>query len=200
MYTLPLLAGLISALALRRQPQLAARINRGGLLISSLYLGWSLLAQAHVTEIARETLAAENQPTSPLLVTPAPFNTLLWRIVAMNEAGYQEGFYSLFDGRRSVHFTQYPSNRKLLDGLQDAWPVRRLQWFTKGLYKVENRDGSIIISDLRMGVEPDYAFNFKVAENGNPHPVAVPDERIDRPQDWARLPALLRRIWLEPAP
>ncbi|MCW8908899.1 MAG: metal-dependent hydrolase [Sedimenticola sp.] len=198
LYTLPLLAGLIGALSLQRRPRLAPRFNQAGLLLSSLYLGWSVAIQAHVTSLAEQTLADGHPPFERLLVTPAPFNTLLWRVVAMNEQGYQEGYHSLLDGSSRIHFDQYPSNTRLLDNLQQHWPATRLQWFTLGFYKVEEQNGSVVISDLRMGAEPDYVFQFKVATVSNPHPRPIPDERVLTPRNWSRVPDMIRRIWTEP--
>ena len=198
LYTLPLLIGVIAALILQRQPQLAQRFNRAGLLVSSLYLGWSVLVQAHVTGLAEETLATEDQQFGQLLVTPTPFNTLLWRIVAITEQGYQEGYHSLLDSNGQIDFTRHPGNRRLLDTLQQHWPVSRLQWFTRGFYKVEVYEGDVVISDLRMGAEPDYFFMFKVGTISNPHPKPSADERLLLPRNWNRVPQMLRRIWIEP--
>ena len=51
--------------------------------------------------------------------------------------------------------------------------MQRLQWFSRGIYSVSLRQQDIVISDLRMGVEPHYAFNFKVGKLENPHAKAV---------------------------
>ncbi len=198
LYTLPLLMGVIIALTLKRKPVLAQRFNQAGLVISTLYLGWSLTAQFQVKRIAEESLASTHPPTSALLVTPAPFNTLLWRIVAMDNTGYHEGYYSLLDKEPKITFTHYSSDNHLLDDLQQHWPVRRLTWFTKGFYKVEHLDDAIAMTDLRMGAEPDYVFRFKVGTISNPHPKPAPDERLHMPRNWERVPDMIRRIWIEP--
>lgn len=52
----------------------------------------------------------------------------------MGQDGYYEGFYSLLDGERSMRYDRYPSQPQLLRRLDEHWPVRRLQWFTKGFY------------------------------------------------------------------
>tara|TARA_R110002167_G_scaffold15034_4_gene60519 strand:- start:17013 stop:17438 length:426 start_codon:yes stop_codon:yes gene_type:complete len=62
----------------------------------------------------------------------------------------------------SPHFLAYHSQPVLLNSLQH-WPVERLRWFTKGFYKVEARNQEVQISDLRMALEADYVFRFKVA-------------------------------------
>ena len=47
-----------------------------------------------------------------------------------------------------------------------------MQWFTKNFYAAEVAAGDIVIKDLRMGLEPDYVFRFKVGRMGNPEEVA----------------------------
>jgi inner membrane protein len=51
-----------------------------------------------------------------------------------------------------------------------------------------------VLSDLRMGVEPDYVFAFRVADNGNPHPKAIVPQRIATKRDYGRLKELLERM------
>lgn len=199
LYTLPLLIGVITALLLHRQPLRAQRFNQAGLVISTLYLGWSLTAQIHIKQIAEKSLSTAKLSSTTLLVTPAPFNTLLWRIVAMDSEGYHEGYYSLLDKKPAIDFTRYTSETHLLDDLQQHWPVKRLVWFTKGFYKVENLNGAIAITDLRMGAEPDYVFSFKIGTVSNPHPKPSIDERLIMPRKWDRVPDMLRRIWTEPS-
>ncbi|WP_207062787.1 metal-dependent hydrolase [Motiliproteus sp. SC1-56] len=198
LYTLPLLAGLAAFLLLRRRPHLARRGNAVGLLLSTLYLAWSGAAQQWVELRTHRQLAAMALPHRQVLVQPAPLNTLLWRVLVMTDNGYREGFHSLLDGERPILFKAYRSEPALLSGLEHHWPVERLQWFTKGFYKVGADGQDIVISDLRMGLEPTYVFSFKVGERGNPHPRARPAQQRPVRQDMGRLPGLWKRIWQYP--
>lgn len=47
---------------------------------------------------------------------------------------------------------------------ESHWPVDRLQWFTKGFYRVGQEGQSVVITDLRMGGGDYYVFRFKVGE------------------------------------
>jgi inner membrane protein len=161
LYTVPLLVGLVAALARRAHAGLAW--NRWGLILSTGYLAWSVMAQAYVRELAEDTLAARGAPAARLLVTPTAFNTVLWRVVAMREDGYEEGYYSLLDGGRPIRFERFPTDRALEHSLRDVWAVRRMAWFTHGIYRMHEQDGQAFITDLRMGQEPWYSFNFLVA-------------------------------------
>ena len=137
LYTLPLLAGLVAALTLgRSRPALAGRLNGAGLALSTLYLGWTIAAQAHVEGVVHRALAASPIEPGRVLVTPTPFNSLLWRIVVMDDGGFHEGFRSLLDESPALALTRHESRTDLLPPIRDAWQVQRLAWFSKGFYGV----------------------------------------------------------------
>jgi inner membrane protein len=162
LYTLPLLVGIGAALA-SRNPR-GWRWNSVGLVVSTLYLGWSVVAQQHVKSIAEESLRAQGQQVERLLVTPTALNTILWRVVAVTPQGYLEGFHSVFDRERRIGFDLFPRGENLYLLLRGNEHVQRIAWFTQGVFKMSERDGRAIITDLRMGQEPYYSFNFIVAE------------------------------------
>jgi inner membrane protein len=170
-------------------------LNRYGLIVSTLYLSWTVVAKFGVDHRFESELQAQNIRHGKVFITPAPFNSLLWRAVVMDADGYYEAYYSLMDGRGEIRFNHYPSDESLLVGIEDSWPVQRLQWFSRGIYSVSLRQQDIVISDLRMGVEPHYVFNFKVGEISNPHAQAVVPELLPAIRDFSRLPVLWRRIW-----
>lgn len=195
-YTLPLLVGVLAALILSRQHPRGHRINQVGLALSTVYLAWSLGVKFYVQDIARESLARQGVNYHQLLSTPAPFNTLLWRFVAMGDGGYFEGYYSLLDGHPDVTGQRYESRVELLDAIADHWPVQRLQWFTHGYYKVTEEENSVVMSDLRMGLEGDYVFRFQVADISNPHPTPITAQRVnDGPRNTGRLAQVWARLF-----
>ena len=130
-----------------------------------------------------------------LLAQPTPFNSLLWRIVAMNTNGYYVGYYSIFDASRQLRVRAWPSDPGLLAGLDAHWPVQRLRWFTKDFNRVRETNGEIVLTDLRMGFEPKYVFSFVIGrrEGEEVRPVASRRGPVTRPsaddlgQVWDRL-------------
>jgi inner membrane protein len=195
LYTLPLLIGVIGALVMTRDSNRSHLLNRAGLIVSTLYLSWTLAASLWVDSRFASALRAQEISYRKLYTTPAPFNSLLWRAVAMDDSGYYEAYYSLLDETTDIRFSHYPSEPQLLRGIEDHWPLRRLQWFTRGIYSVSLRGQDIVITDLRMGVEPQYVFRFKVGEIGNPHARPSEPERLAPVRDLGRLPVLWARIW-----
>jgi inner membrane protein len=198
LFTLPLLAGVIAASAWPGGLR-AERVLRTGLVVSVLYLGWSWVGKTTVTRQVDAYAKSAGLAGQPHFVTPTPFNTLLWRVVLLTDDGYLEGFDSLLL-RGDLAFTAYPSDREALAENRNLDAVERLDWFSGGLLRAEVADDRLVLSDLRMGQEPSYAFNFAVAERGNPHwrPIAV--EQIPISIGDRALAEVWARIWREPAP
>ncbi|HWK93961.1 MAG TPA: metal-dependent hydrolase [Pseudolabrys sp.] len=193
LYTLPLLIGIGVALALRNGR--GWRWNAAGLILSTAYLGWSALAQVHATGVAEESLRAQGHQVERLLVTPAPLNTIVWRIVAITPQGYLEGYTSLLDRDRSVAFDRFPRGEELYAQLRDNRFVAAIARFSHGFFKMSERDGRAVITDLRMGMEPNYTFNFEVAQRQSPTfaPLTPPTRYSQRPDAENGLPWLWRR-------
>ncbi len=162
LYTLPLLAGL--GLALRGGPR-ALRWNALGLALSSAYVGWSVYAQQQVGAAVRETLALRGAPApeARILVTPTAFNTLLWRVVVMHGDHYEEGFRSLLDRSPTLRLASFPGDPALFEATRAIPSVARMARFTHGFFRMAERDGRVVLTDLRMGQEPWYSFSFVVA-------------------------------------
>ncbi len=178
LYTLALLIGIGVAAA---NPWRRGRWNSVGLAVSTAYLAWALVAQQVVEQRAEAALARAGLPVERLLATPAPFNTLLWRVVAVGEDAHWEGFYTVGSGR-AIDFNRYPNSPDLLDGIEDAWAVQRLQYFTKGFYAVNEREGSVVMTDLRMGQARFYAFGFRVGQRKDGRTIAREDARYEYPR------------------
>ena len=182
LYTLPLLFGLI-ATGIDRGPR-RLRWNALGVILSTAYLGWSMLAQQYVTRVAQRAVAAQGIAAERMLVTPTPLNTVLWRILVMDAdgRGYHEAFYSLRDGERAPRFDRFERDAALHAELAQLWPVARMTWFSHGFYRLREVDGRARIADLRMGQEGGYAFEFEVARRGSgwhATPVLAVGERGD---------------------
>ena len=184
-YTVPLIVGVVAALRLNNARGL--RWNALALVLSTLYLGWSVLAQQHVERIARAALQAEGIPAQALLVTPAPLNTVLWRLVATTPERYYEGFYSLLDATPTVHWTAHPKGAELYEQHRDNDSVQRIAAFTKGLFSLQRVDGRLLLTDLRMGQEPAYAFRFDLSSAPPVQLSARTDLNNGLPWLWERI-------------
>jgi inner membrane protein len=190
-----LLLGIIAALVAGRRYSWGALANTFGLALSTGYLVWTLGAKLHVEIVARNALQQQNITATDVLTTPSPFNSLLWRILVVDDRHYYEGYYSVFDDSSSISFEQHSRHLELLEPLNEIWPVQRLRWFTKKFYTAALSGNDIVITDLRMGAEPEYVFRFKVGEMGNPHARPAPVERLPGIRNYERLGWVWDRIW-----
>ena len=178
---------------------LAQRALVAGLVLSTAYLGWSLVAKAMVEREADRSLAALGLAEAPRFSVPMPFNTLLWRVVAMTPDGFVEGERSLVADRGPMPFRAYASDVGALEAASELPAVRRLAWFNHGFMKARERDGRLELSDLRMGAEPDYTFVFAVAEREGLTWRATGPEQVRLPWEAARrLGDMWQRIWVAP--
>ncbi|MBN8212655.1 MAG: metal-dependent hydrolase [Xanthomonadales bacterium] len=198
LYTLWLLIA-CSVAWVARERIAAQRVLIAGLALSTAYLGWSLAAKAMVERAAEDALAQIGLQDAPRFSVPMPFNTLLWRVVAMTPDGYVEGERSLVADRGAMRFRAQPSDVAALREVADYEAVARLRWFNHGFMKAQERDGTLILSDLRMGLEPDYIFNFIVAKRNSPTWREIPPQQLTWPWNAAgRLRDMWGRIWKEP--
>ena len=202
LYTLWLLLACVVAW-FAREKRLAQVALISGLALSSAYLGWSLLAKAQVDSAAQRALAAQGLADAPCFSVPMPFNTLLWRVVAMTPQGYVEAERSVLD-QGPVQFRSYPSHVQALAEARDIAAVRRLAWFNRGFMRAQVQGDRLVLSDLRMGLEPDYTFNFEVAQRQATQWQAI----VPVQQQWAApvsgwqgvrrlLGAMWQRVWQE---
>jgi inner membrane protein len=200
LYTLPLLVGVGWALAGGggRRGRIA---NLAGLGLSTAYLAWGVAAQQHVEQVARASLAAQGIDAPRVLVTPTAFNSVLWRVVAVGPQHYHEGFHSLLDAEPRIAFDRFERGAALERELPPIDGVGRIAAFSQGFYRLFERDGRILIADLRMGQEPAYVFTFEVAERRSPpQPLDQAVQVGSRADPQRALPWLWRRLRGEPLP
>ena len=157
-YTVPLIVGVVAALRLKNAR--GFKWNAVGLVLSTLYLFWGVVAQLHVERIARNSLVEQGINAQALLVTPAPFNTVLWRLVAIAPGQYLEGYYSLLDDQPTVTWAAYPRDPGLIDRFEKNDSVARIAAFSHGFFNLSAPEGRLWLTDLRMGLEPAYTFRF----------------------------------------
>ena len=192
LYTLPLLVGVLVAAINRKVSGTALRV---GLVFSTIYVGWSWVAQATVSRNVEDALASMQLQGAPVFLTPTPFNTLLWRAVVITDHGYLEGFDSLMVDEGTMRFTAYASETDAIEGAGDIWAVSRLRWFAQDFVKAHIDNDRLVISDLRMGQEPTYVFSHVVAARGNPHWKEIPAELLPVSFGDRALAGVWDRIW-----
>jgi inner membrane protein len=192
-YTLPLVIGVVAALRLKNDRGL--KWNAVALALSTAYLAWGVLAQYHVTTIARAAMPAPDIAADNLLVTPTPFNSVLWRLVATTPDQYFEGYYSLLDPEPTVRWTAHPRGAELISQHGEVDAVARIAAFSQGFFKMQTsaNPGHVLLTDLRMGQEPSYTFSFELGKPGEVGTAPIQQRRM-RADLGEALPWLWQRL------
>jgi inner membrane protein len=199
-FTLPWFVACVVAWFARER--IGTRALALGIALGVGYVGWSLAAKAMVERAATPALARLGLADAPRFSVPAPLTTLRWRVVAMEEGGFVEGVRRIGDAA-PMAFTFHASDTTALRAASGVPAVRRLAWFNHGFQKADVRDGTLVLSDLRMGQEPDYSFSYAVAKReGDAWQAIDPPYDVERMQLRKALGVLARR-WMHggrPAP
>ncbi|MCA1175409.1 MULTISPECIES: metal-dependent hydrolase [unclassified Pantoea] len=187
LYTLPLLIALL--VALWRRDGVGLRWNQAGLLISTLYLGWSMVVQGIATQHINRDLTQQSIQPQQVLVTPTAFNTLVWRTVIMTPDRYGEAYWSMLSPDRALEIHWHPRNPQLFDAFKGDWYAERVAWFSHGFYAMRLQGEDTLISDLRMGEAPNYTFTFNLGSAHSPEPALErePSVRPSLAQAWHKL-------------
>ena len=150
-YTLLLFLGLIPALFMDRTSHRRMLFNRGGLLLSTLYLVWALGIKAHVHSVFDASFENQYGYYDQIKTTPNGPTTFLWTgYVIRNDTLYQS-IYSIFDEDSDLQFRSIPRNSEKLEGIRNDEAVEALLWFARGYYAVEEKNETLLFCDLRFG-------------------------------------------------
>jgi len=85
-------------------------------------------------------------------------------VIALEDDTYHNLYLSLLDGDHTPPIHSHPRHPELVACLGENDAFEKLEWFSRGYYRADLEDEQIVISDLRMGLTPNYVFKFAVAE------------------------------------
>jgi inner membrane protein len=198
LYTVPLLLGV--CVALLCGGRWGARANLVGLVLSTLYVGWSFGAQAKADAVFQRALAQQGHAVERTLTSATPLNTVLWRGLAQVEGGFLVGYWSLLDEDESVRFDFVPQRAELVADVRDTRAFEVVDWFSQGWWVADERGGRVRMSDLRFGEirsganqlpeEWAHVFSWHVGPDA-----ADPSGLEQLPQVFADRSAALGMVW-----
>jgi inner membrane protein len=134
-YTLPFLICIIVVMLYKR-----THINRKkwlhyGLIISSVYMLFTVCNKLYIDYLFRETLHDKQIEVSRFSSQPTILNNFLWYAIAETETDYYVGYYSLFDKtNRFTNWNKIPKKR-IID-LEKFPDLEVLTWFSNDYYNV----------------------------------------------------------------
>ncbi|MCL7943124.1 metal-dependent hydrolase [Marinobacter sp. ATCH36] len=177
LYTLPLLAGILVFLV-RGQHTRAVVM---GLMVSTLYLGWSFTAQQIISDRVEQALAQEGLQDAPRMVQPMPFNTVLWRVTVMDSDRRVEIVTGFLDGDRPIVLEHFHRNPDLAEAARSLPEGQRLEWFTRGFLQYQIDDGKLTATDIRLGIPGAHPFTFILANDDGNGFKQQPSSQMERP-------------------
>lgn len=203
LYTLPLLFAVVGCLMFGLQRR-GIRLQYLVLALSTLYLGSTLAGKQMADRNLAQALSRDGIVPKHTFSAPTPFNTLLWRVVAVDGDDYYEGLVSWRDAN-PPQLERLPRNASAAQPALAGSPQHeRLRWFASDLLRYDLIEGEWVVTDLRLGMPGFHPFRFALAtfdsESGEFEPVRHVDYWPDIDADWSRLEELKRRAFNEDYP
>ncbi len=198
LYTLPLLLAVAGGLILGLSRQ-GLRLQYAALALSTLYLGSTLISKQMADNQLERALTLAGIESDIRFSAPTPFNTLLWRVVAIDGDDYYEGLVSWLDPEppRLVRLSRNASVAQ--PALADSPQHDRLLWFTEGIMRYDLLDDQWVVTDLRLGLPGYHPFRFALARRATPGTGFEPVEETrywpEPERDLGRLAELVDRAF-----
>ncbi|MEM8893930.1 MAG: metal-dependent hydrolase [Bacteroidota bacterium] len=168
LYTTPLLLSFLIGLFLNRKNVWRARLNRGALALSVVYLGITVVNKIKVDDYVERQLSKQEIEYSSFITMPTPLNNILWSVVTKVEDGYLVGYYSLLD-TGDLELNKLDQKAELLEDISTQHEVNQLIKFSKGYFAIREEKDNLVFNDLRFGplkgwFDPssDYVFGFDI--------------------------------------
>lgn len=200
LYTVPLCIavalGLLYGLRDTTGQKTATKAPVLALLVSSLYLGFTVAGKYMAEQRVEAELARQGIEPQQIFSTTTPFNSLLWRVIVLDGDDYHEALVSWFDDTPPT-LERIPRGTHLAAALADSPAHARLAWFTNGVLRYDRLGNHLVVTDIRLGMTGFHPFRFDFAtlENGqwrvHDNIQRLPVER----GDVSRLQLLWARIW-----
>lgn len=151
-YTLPLLVGVLVSVFYFKKTETKRNIpNNVGLLVSSLYLVFTLANKQHIERVFYSQLEAQNIPSFNLLTVPVKVGNMVWYGVAKDKEQLYIGQYSMLK-KNDIVFHAFPINENLLDDIDDDL-ADRMKWFAQDFYTVAEKDGKVRVYNMQCDMQ-----------------------------------------------
>jgi len=196
LYTLPLLVAMVWAFVVG---SMTLRLRKALVIcfgLSTAYLSWTAIAQFWMTQRASAWLAEKKVSPDQILASPAPFNTFLWRVIGVDSDRYFNLYMPIFGGASAATLYAYPRHLRFENCPSVSERIAQVAKFSDGYYTIKMKGNRVSVADLRMGLTPNYAFQFVLGDIKSGKLVAAQTRRIngrgDVKQDFGWLVANLQ--------
>lgn len=177
-YTLPLLIGCVCLWCQGHNEKMrkARRINHIGLILSTGYLFLGLLLQMQVQNKVAIALQVKHINGDRMFISPLYPSLNWWGVIVVDKDVYYYVKVNVLTNDLSFSVKQ-----NLSYGGIDVYPsaLNSLNWFTDGFIRLEEVEGKLVATDLRMKTgDLDYAFKFVLAEKKGEGWTVIPPLRL----------------------
>ncbi len=165
-YTLCLLLPLVWIVLTKKKESQKLRVIYTALLLSSIYLSWTFISKNIAKKVVVNNLNQQQIDYEDLLITPTPFNSLLWKAIIKKDSFYYFGNYSLLDKNASITFFKKRHQPELLNKIIDYCDVQTMLRHCDGYPFVTGDKNKIQIYAIKFGpanytAEPIFIMPFQ---------------------------------------
>ena len=152
LYTLPLLIGLFwSVFILKRTSKYNALPNQLGMVVSSLYLLFTLVHKGYVEKEIDRQLTLQDIKYDQMLSVPVVIGNVTWYGVVRDDTNLYLGKYNALSDN-NIKFEAFPINDDLLEGL-NPYLIDRMKWFAQDFYTILEADGKLRFYNLQCDMQ-----------------------------------------------
>lgn len=151
-YTIPLLIGVIASLYFYKSNDEKRSIpNNIGLIISSIYLLFTLANKQHIQREFYKQLKEQNIPSYGLLTVPVKVGNMQWYGVAKDDTALHIGKYDILKDN-VIDFHSFTINNQLLADINPKLE-QKLDWVSQGYYTVAEKVGIIRVYNMQCDMQ-----------------------------------------------
>ena len=147
------------------------KVLRYTLAFSTLYLCWTFVSKGMANRQFVKEIQARNITYEKMLVSPTPFNTLLWNGIIKTKQGYYFGSYSLLDSREHIDLQFVKSDNEWLPEIQKFKRGRQYLEFTQDFPLVQVDQNMVKIYAIKFGPvnyfgKPEFVYPLCIPLDG----------------------------------
>lgn len=176
LYTVPLIVIVIWGLCVSSLSPRLSKWSKGVLAATTAYMLLSIPLQHYAEAKAVRVLQDRGIEPERVLTLAGPFTTLFFKTIAIDGDRYINLYTPIFGGDDAITAYVHPRRFDLVTCLAEDPRFQELATFNKGFFSLRVEDSKVIMSDLRMGLTPNYVFQFAIAETTSegPRPLVPP--------------------------
>lgn len=143
---------------------LSKQVTIAALSVSSLYLGWGLIAQNTIEKHARDQMVSNGIIIDRIFASPTFGNSLLWYVLVQEGDKVHYGVRSLLDDEsKPLDFAVMERRSDTFNELPNKIAAEKVMNFSKGFYRFAEMANEVSIADMRMGLPPNFDLHFEFA-------------------------------------